>query len=68
MLTDLEIKALTSSGEPLKRSGTISGNRMLDIMYRMGLRGKATVHGLPPKYPAPLSEQSSPKAQRLVQR
>lgn len=27
------------------RSGTISENRMLDIMYRMGLRGKATVHG-----------------------
>lgn len=26
-------------------SGTISENRMLDIMYRMGLRGKATVHG-----------------------
>jgi integrase len=27
------------------RSGTISENRMLDIMYRIGLRGKATVHG-----------------------
>ena len=27
------------------RSNTISENRMLDIMYRMGLRGKATVHG-----------------------
>jgi integrase len=27
------------------RLGTISENRMLDIMYRMGLRGKATVHG-----------------------
>jgi len=27
------------------KSGTISENRMLDIMYRMGLRGKATVHG-----------------------
>jgi integrase len=27
------------------RTGTISENRMLDIMYRMGLRGKATVHG-----------------------
>jgi hypothetical protein len=26
-------------------TGTISENRMLDIMYRMGLRGKATVHG-----------------------
>lgn len=26
-------------------SGVISENRMLDIMYRMGLRGKATVHG-----------------------
>jgi len=24
---------------------TISENRMLDVMYRMGLRGKATVHG-----------------------
>ena len=24
---------------------TISENRMLDIMYRIGLRGKATVHG-----------------------
>ncbi|WP_454890272.1 hypothetical protein [Sphingopyxis chilensis] len=23
----------------------ISENRMLDIMYRMALRGKATVHG-----------------------
>lgn len=27
------------------RSDTISENRMLDIMYRAGLRGKATVHG-----------------------
>jgi integrase len=27
------------------RTWTISENRMLDIMYRMGLRGKATVHG-----------------------
>jgi integrase len=27
------------------RSDTISENRMLDVMYRMGLRGKATVHG-----------------------
>lgn len=27
------------------RSGTISENRMLDVMYRMGFRGKATVHG-----------------------
>jgi len=27
------------------RTGTISENRMLDIMYRIGLRGKATVHG-----------------------
>jgi integrase len=27
------------------RSDTISENRMLDIMYRIGLRGKATVHG-----------------------
>ncbi|MBA4091070.1 MAG: integrase [Sphingobium sp.] len=27
------------------RSDTISENRMLDIMYRVGLRGKATVHG-----------------------
>lgn len=27
------------------RSLVISENRMLDIMYRMGLRGKATVHG-----------------------
>lgn len=27
------------------RSNVISENRMLDIMYRMGLRGKATVHG-----------------------
>lgn len=27
------------------KTGTISENRMLDIMYRMGLRGKATVHG-----------------------
>lgn len=27
------------------RTETISENRMLDIMYRVGLRGKATVHG-----------------------
>jgi len=27
------------------KSLTISENRMLDVMYRMGLRGKATVHG-----------------------
>lgn len=27
------------------KTGTISENRMLDIMYRMGYRGKATVHG-----------------------
>jgi integrase len=27
------------------KSGTVSENRMLDIMYRIGLRGKATVHG-----------------------
>lgn len=27
------------------RSSVISENRMLDIMYRIGLRGKATVHG-----------------------
>lgn len=27
------------------RSDTISENRMLDILYRMGLRGKVTVHG-----------------------
>jgi len=27
------------------RSDVISENRMLDIMYRIGLRGKATVHG-----------------------
>ncbi len=27
------------------RTCTISENRMLDILYRMGLRGKATVHG-----------------------
>ena len=27
------------------KSRTISENRMLDIMYRIGLRGKATVHG-----------------------
>lgn len=27
------------------KSDTISENRMLDIMYRVGLRGKATVHG-----------------------
>jgi integrase len=27
------------------RTSTISENRMLDIMYRIGLRGKATVHG-----------------------
>jgi integrase len=30
---------------PSSKTGTISENRMLDIMYRMGLRGKATVHG-----------------------
>ena len=27
------------------KSGVISENRMLDVMYRIGLRGKATVHG-----------------------
>lgn len=27
------------------KTGTISENRMLDVMYRLGLRGKATVHG-----------------------
>lgn len=27
------------------KSNVISENRMLDILYRMGLRGKATVHG-----------------------
>ncbi|MBB5985917.1 tyrosine-type recombinase/integrase [Sphingobium lignivorans] len=27
------------------KSGVISENRMLDVMYRLGLRGKATVHG-----------------------
>jgi integrase len=27
------------------RTDTISENRMLDVMYRMGFRGKATVHG-----------------------
>ena len=27
------------------KTGTISENRMLDVMYRIGLRGKATVHG-----------------------
>lgn len=27
------------------KTSTISENRMLDIMYRIGLRGKATVHG-----------------------
>lgn len=27
------------------RSDVISENRMLEVMYRMGLRGKATVHG-----------------------
>lgn len=30
---------------PESRSGVISENRMLDTMYRMGLRGKATIHG-----------------------
>jgi len=31
---------------PLKsKTGVISENRMLDMLYRMGLRGKATVHG-----------------------
>lgn len=30
---------------PISKSLVISENRMLDIMYRMGLRGKATVHG-----------------------
>lgn len=30
---------------PTSKTGTISENRMLDIMYRIGLRGKATVHG-----------------------
>lgn len=30
---------------PIAKSLVISENRMLDIMYRMALRGKATVHG-----------------------
>lgn len=30
---------------PISKSLVISENRMLDIMYRMGFRGKATVHG-----------------------
>jgi len=30
---------------PTAKSLVISENRMLDIMYRMGFRGKATVHG-----------------------
>ncbi|WP_414712720.1 tyrosine-type recombinase/integrase [Sphingopyxis sp.] len=30
---------------PIAKTLVISENRMLDIMYRMGLRGKATVHG-----------------------
>ncbi|WP_447763643.1 tyrosine-type recombinase/integrase [Sphingopyxis panaciterrae] len=30
---------------PASKSLVISENRMLDMMYRMGLRGKATVHG-----------------------
>lgn len=30
---------------PTAKTLVISENRMLDIMYRMGLRGKATVHG-----------------------
>lgn len=29
----------------LTKSGVISENRMLDVLYRMGFRGKATVHG-----------------------
>src|SRR3546814_15091455 len=32
---------------PISKSLVISENRMLDIMYRMGLRGKATVPGFP---------------------
>src|SRR3546814_17069718 len=31
---------------PTSKSLVISENRMLDILYRMGLRGKATVQGL----------------------
>ncbi len=30
---------------PIAKTLVISENRMLDIMYRMALRGKATVHG-----------------------
>ena len=30
---------------PGTKKGVISENRMLDCMYRMGYRGKATVHG-----------------------
>ena len=30
---------------PGTKKGVISENRMLDVLYRMGLRGKATVHG-----------------------
>jgi integrase len=30
---------------PIAKTLVISENRMLDIMYRMGFRGKATVHG-----------------------
>src|SRR3546814_1676044 len=27
------------------KTGAVTGNHMLDVLYRMGLRGKATVHG-----------------------
>jgi len=39
-----EIWKVSLSGRWVKIA-TISENRMLDVLYRMGLRGKATVHG-----------------------
>src|SRR3546814_11731549 len=43
--TDTLFPYTTLFRSPISKSLVISENRMLDIMYRMGLRGKATVHG-----------------------
>lgn len=43
---------------PGTKSGVISENRMLDCMYRMGYRGKATVHGFRGLASTVLNEQT----------
>lgn len=43
---------------PGTKSGVISENRMLDVMYRQGYRGKATVHGFRGLASTVLNEQT----------